>query len=694
MESTDISNMDRKTFIGYLSSSEVDSKSISTQNDCKNSENISSKVSKLDDVVHALNIEKSDLSQHFFKIKDCHVKYTLMQFAVINGLKEFVKQLLDNDVSPNFPQENTRIRRKRIIFSGVNVQREDILPLHIAKCSKNPLLLAAEFGQYEILRLFKYHTKSPEHKTRFESEMVEVKANDEQVPPANSGTISGQTVNFKVCDAETNENVLHYVLRQPLLGKDRVEDLKKRYDQIQPLGPEKKSLEPGSFFHSTDNKSATRKTQLEKMAQEYKKSLDVLLDMDKFENKNFGKRWISNDASYYPVQIEAIVNSKDKDDNTPLHYAVLNWSEEYVEMLLALGANASIRNKYNEIPLTRIRKSTLENFMDKECIIVKDFDQRDDKVEEDIEDDETYVKKNQAYNQSFMMRIGLCGKQEDNQMTFNYGFLAPPGMNRNEYTSSSGDIERQEYQNKGNLPEMELLWEMGKSKEHRSLIVHPVIDSYLWMKCQLIKNYFHRIVRLHFLFLYCVTWYLFLNFGGHNWNSVRIMKNGTHVFNESAGNSFCRDLGMDFNDFDLNDETQTGASTVLSGSYYAFLFVFMAKFFLMIRDFISEQFHSTVQNHVVSLWMDLFNIFWSVVILLFGRKILLVVLTALLIYYLGIEMLEIMATKRNYFKEISNYIDLVMIALIMAVLYVPNEYMWNPKIFSIFDKTEEQIKYE
>ena len=65
-----------------------------------------------------------------------------------------------------------------------------------------------------------------------------------------------------------------------------------------------------------------------------------------------------------------------------------------VEMLFSLGANASIRNKYNEIPLTRIRRSTLENFMDKECIIVKDFDQRDDKVEEDIEDDETYIKKN------------------------------------------------------------------------------------------------------------------------------------------------------------------------------------------------------------------------------------------------------------------------------------------------------------
>ena len=81
------------------------------------------------------------------------------------------------------------------------------------------------------------------------------------------------------------------------------------------------------------------------------------------------------------------MNQKDKIGNTPLHYAVLNWNEEFVEMLLALGANASVQNKNGDIPLSRIRKSTLENFMNKECIIVKGFDQRDDKIEEDSDDD-------------------------------------------------------------------------------------------------------------------------------------------------------------------------------------------------------------------------------------------------------------------------------------------------------------------
>ena len=673
MELKDFSPVDRETLIRYLSSSMVDSTSNSNRNENEDSANLSSQVNNLDDVAQVLSIEKSDLGEHFVYIPDYHQKYTLMQFAVINGSTEIVKHLLNKKVNPNFPQDKAWDRRKKSIFPVANVQRDSKLSSDLLNCPYNPVLLAAQFGQHEILRLFKYHPTSPEHTKRYKSEMVEAKSDGEKVPLTNSGPL----VNFKVSNPETNENVLHYVLQQPLLGKS-IQDQ----------------------YAWKDSNPSARKAEMEneKKAYDYKKCLEVLLDMDKFEDKNGDTRWKCNDPKYYPIQIESIVNGKDKYDNTPLHYAVLNWSEQFVEMLLVLGANASIKNKYNDIPLTRIRKETLENFMNKECIIVKDFDQRDDKIEEDTDDEESYVKKNQAYNQSFMMKIGRCGKEEDNTIKFNYAFLAPPGIKRHECTSSfssaNGDIEGQEYQYKGNLPEMELLWEMGRSEEHRSLIVHPVIDSYLWMKWQLITNYFHRTVRLHFLFLYCITWYLCLHFGGYNWNSAFLWNNGTVVFKEIAVNekSFCKDLNNEFDDFGLNDETKIGASTVQGSWYYGFVFTFMVQFCLMIRDIISEQFYSTVQNHVVSLWMDFCNIFLSVVIMIFGRKILLVVLTALLLFYLAIEMLEIIATKRSYFKEISNYVDLVMIALIVAVLYVPNSYMSNPKIFSIFDETAEDEK--
>ena len=82
----------------------------------------------------------------------------------------------------------------------------------------------------------------------------------------------------------------------------------------------------------------------------------------------------------YLKQIETIINHKDLEGNTALHYAVLNWPTQVVEMLLSLGANASVKNKNNQIPLKQIRRETFKNFLDKKCIIVEGFDQGDDEI--------------------------------------------------------------------------------------------------------------------------------------------------------------------------------------------------------------------------------------------------------------------------------------------------------------------------
>ena len=52
-----------------------------------------------------LDIERSILSDHFIDVEDCEKKYTLMQFAVKNGLMKFVKTLLRNNVDPDFSGE-------------------------------------------------------------------------------------------------------------------------------------------------------------------------------------------------------------------------------------------------------------------------------------------------------------------------------------------------------------------------------------------------------------------------------------------------------------------------------------------------------------------------------------------------------------------------------------------------------------
>ena len=690
--------MDKKTLIGYMQPQVLDSTSNTIQEGQERTENSPLKAIDLDDFLRKLDLDKSDLSEHFVDIKEFDQKYTLTQFAVINGLTDFVKILLQNGVNPNFAAKEMATRKIENIFSSNIAEIDDEKSATKANCTTIPLFLAAELGQHEILKLFKYHVQN-KGRSKFETNHEENRE-DTRLNNHELGERISNTVNFKILKSETHENVLHCVVKQPLLAKDRRLDLQERFAQIKGSNSEKKGLTRELSGHPTEyNSRAKERIELEGVAYEYKKCLDVLLDMDKFESREDDKRWENDHQTNYPRQIESIVNDKDMDGNTALHYAVSNWPEEFVEMLLALGASASIRNKDGDIPLSQIRHATLKNFMDKECIKVKGFDQRDDKIEEDSEDEESYGKKTQTYNQYFKMNIGLCGKDDSNKMKFDYAFLAPSGGKRrhepaSSLSSSDDDIPNQAYylpqtRSVRNRPEMDLLWEMGRSEEHRSLLAHPVIDSFLWMKWQLITNYFHRTVRLHFLFLYCVTWYLLLHFGGHNWNSILEWKNETHWVNITSSKIFCRDVESEFDDFGLNDETNQKANLSQRVTYIMFLVVVAAQIFMMIRDFMSERFDSNVQNHVVSLWMDLFNITLSIVILLCGRKMLFLVLTTLLLFYLGVELLEIIATKGTYFKEISNYVDLAMLGLIMVVLYVPQRLIWNPKIFSIFDDTPE-----
>ena len=615
-----------------------------------------------------------------------------MQFAVKNGLTKFVKTLLRNDVDPNFSGEKLVSKRKKSTFYAVDTKDKVNKFSNKVNCSSTPLHLAAEFGRPDILKLFKYYPEFPCNKKLQTFQTVDSQYSNGGTPSPTSkfNPKFCQKVNFRAFNPESKENVLHVVLRQHLLEKMRWDELKIRYNELKDFCHKHESPNRVSDIPFEDN----RKMALEKMACEYKICLEVLLDMDKFENEDGWQRR-NNDPESYPRQVESIVNQKDKIGNTPLHYAVLNWNEEFVEMLLALGANASVQNKNGDIPLSRIRKSTLENFMNKECIIVKGFDQRDDKIEEDSDDEESYVKNTQAYNQSFMMKIGMCGKEEDNEIKFNYAFLAPPAIRQHDpnppLVSNCDEVEKQPSpQPKTRKPdyqsEMDVLYEMGRSEEHRSLLVHPVVDSYLWMKWQLITNYFHRTARLRFLFLYCITWYILTRFGGHHWNSMFVPRNELQIYNSTL-NAFCKDIGSDFNEFGWSNEINQKVPTAENFAYFLFIPVVTAQILMMLRDYVSEKYHLTVQTHVVSLWIDLFNLFLSVLLLLFGHKVLVVVLTILLIFYLGIEMLELTTTKRSYFEEISNYIDLIMLALIMTLLYVPRQYIWNDLMFTIFEET-------
>lgn len=65
------------------------------------------------------------------------------------------------------------------------------------------------------------------------------------------------------------------------------------------------------------------------------------------------------------------------------------------------------------------------------------------------------------------------------KLEFNYSFLAPPVQST---TFNETDPEGKQMVAKAAMPETESLWHMSQSKEHKYLLQHPVIISFLWLK--------------------------------------------------------------------------------------------------------------------------------------------------------------------------------------------------------------------
>merc|ERR1712123_318310 len=203
----------------------------------------------------------------------------------------------------------------------------------------------------------------------------------------------------------------------------------------------------------------------------YNKSLDVLLDES--NSQVFG-------------QIKAMVNKKDDRSNTALHYATQKWSQATVRRLLEIGANIGIKNFWEEIPISKIRPETMENFLSEFCL----------------------TSSGDVMHENF-------------SVTFKYDFLAPNvDALPEKYRIEEKDPEdRQELITSKDvpprhaLPETEPLWYMSQSKEHRHLLKHPVITSFLWYKWQRIRRYFNRNLRFFSTFVFLLTWYIFKTLG-------------------------------------------------------------------------------------------------------------------------------------------------------------------------------------
>ena len=227
--------------------------------------------------------------------------------------------------------------------------------------------------------------------------------------------------------------------------------------------------------------------------------------------------------------------------------------------------------------------------------------------------------------ESFLDEFCLHSKhdvhQEDFELEFNYAFIAPPVDNP---LFDENDPEGQAYIESQAYPETETLWYMTQSKDHRHLLKHPVITSFLWMKWQRIRKQFNRNLRLYLLFVTSLTWYIFERFGGKTVDSP-------------DGLSYC-------------STSRLGSDTTIGFWYSLFLVQAAFQFILIFRDWRRDLKESNCKVAVqvfFTSWLEYLILVIIIVLLTFQSAAMLVCLTILLGLVLARETLQMLVSLKR-----------------------------------------------
>jgi len=338
------------------------------------------------------------------------------------------------------------------------------------------------------------------------------------------------------------------------------------------------------------------------------------------------KLLLSCDDDSFKIQIDKIINRRDTLGNTALHYATQRWPQSIVRILLERGANIGIKNQWGEIPINKISPVTMESFLDEFCL----------------------QSKNDVNHEEF-------------EVTFNYNFLAPPvEILPSEVQGPYSDEEETEKisekhaRKKFALPETESLWYMGQSKEHRYLLRHPVITSFLWCKWTRIRRYVNRNMRFFMFFVMILTWFIFEEFGGQKLKSsetgtIRAFYGIFVLFSVAMLCFIMRDWITDIKDIARQEQimVDSGHDRAPTATSYVKL--------------------------ILSNWIEGVFIVALALVLWLGSSVLYSALIILLVVLAGRELFQMAVSLRRYFLTVENWIELSMIVLVSVILFLPDE---------------------
>ena len=427
---------------------------------------------------------------------------------------------------------------------------------------------------------------------------------------------------------------------------------------------------------STKHKVGKRVQELET---NYSKCLSVLLSKYMRRSSNSDQLMECED---YSKQIRLIINKRDSMHNTPLHYAALNWPQTICRKLLNNGANVGMKNLRQEIPLSRISPETLQDFLDENCMSTRGYNLSDDEDTDDEDQDEEEEQEETTYDPGFLTNLN----NED--VTFKYEFLAPPVT---EDQLKLWDPEKQKELEKLALPETDALLYISQSKEHRRLVTHPVIRSYLWIKWKRIRKFYNRNMRVYILFVMCLTWYIFAKFGGQKWEKLHTRSN---VSNNDE-RKFCEETEFPFLSANKDD----------AGRYGFWWSIFIIQSIIQVililndlrQDFSAksqpivnfEDFCSACCSVCSASWIDLLLIGLIVMTMWGAVDVLWLVLTVLFVFMAMREVLQLASSIPRYVMNLGNRLDMALLSLVAIILYVPNSSLKNPSTYTLGLYSEE-----
>jgi hypothetical protein len=222
-----------------------------------------------------------------------------------------------------------------------------------------------------------------------------------------------------------------------------------------------------------------------------KESWDVGKEVWSFVVDLYGEHMKTNEVedSKLRTMLQKIVNKRNMDKKAPLSIAIeLDWLEvmdgDVIKLLLSLGAY---------VGMEKVPSSFMDYFLN-ECLIPESHP-GPTKTAPEIDSDFFAIDPGALPSIYKATSITHPEMNNDQIIKFDYSFLVSP--------SEDDDC----------APEMQWVSEMAQSKEHRHLLRHPVIKSYLHIKWTLVRRNFNLNLFMYVQFTFVLTWFLFEEFG-------------------------------------------------------------------------------------------------------------------------------------------------------------------------------------